>query len=167
MESTPIEQPECWQLIPGFPGYEVSSHGCVRAAATRRVRKPFVRSTGYEAHYIKDGAGKLRCVLAHAVVLMAFVGPRPAGCVGRHLDGNTANNRLGNLAWGTHLENSADARRHGRLPIGSKNTAAKLDEAKVLAIRQSTARQADLARQYGVAPITIKAIRERRTWSHV
>lgn len=40
--------------------------------------------------------------------VLAFVGPRPAGCAGaRHLNGIQTDNRLENLAWGTAAENSA------------------------------------------------------------
>ena len=53
-------------------------------------------------------------VLVHVLVLEAFVGPRPAGHEGRHLDDVRSNNTLSNLAWGTQGENYQDALRNGR-----------------------------------------------------
>ena len=50
----------------------------------------------------------------HQLVLLAFVGPMPEGQLTRHLDGNPQNNVLSNLRYGTALENSQDAVRHGR-----------------------------------------------------
>jgi hypothetical protein len=49
----------------------------------------------------------------HALVLLAHTGPRPEGMVVRHLNGDPADNRLANLAYGTYVENQADAVRHG------------------------------------------------------
>ena len=44
----------------------------------------------------------------------AFAGPCPGGLEIRHLDGDAANNRLSNLAYGTSSENGYDITRHGR-----------------------------------------------------
>jgi hypothetical protein len=47
--------------------------------------------------------------------LLAFVGaPGPGQTVTRHLNGDPADNRLANLAWGTPRENGRDTVRHGR-----------------------------------------------------
>lgn len=51
-------------------------------------------------------------VTVHRLVLEAFVGPRPDGMECRHLDGDPANNRLANLAWGSPVENASDRKRH-------------------------------------------------------
>jgi hypothetical protein len=55
----------------------------------------------------------------HALMLETFIGPRPDGQVGRHLDGNRENLAIENLAWGTPEENRQDAYRHG--VIGPQN----------------------------------------------
>lgn len=44
-------------------------------------------------------------MFVHRLVLMAFVGPPPAGYVCDHKDGSPSNNRLDNLEWVTHKEN--------------------------------------------------------------
>ena len=47
------------------------------------------------------------------LVLDAFVGPRPAGAVARHLNDIGIDNRLVNLAWGTASENMRDCATNG------------------------------------------------------
>ena len=57
------------------------------------------------------GRGNSRCV--HELVLLAFVGAKPPKHECRHLNGDPADNRLENLAWGTRSENIKDAVAHG------------------------------------------------------
>jgi hypothetical protein len=45
----------------------------------------------------------------HALVLEAFVGPRPAGHETNHINGNKADNRLENLEWVSTSENQKHA----------------------------------------------------------
>lgn len=53
-------------------------------------------------------------------MLEAFVGPRPHGQLGRHLDDDRDNNTLANLAWGTPAQNSQDAIDNGVNPYAKK-----------------------------------------------
>ena len=74
------------------------------------------------------------------------------------------------LFLGTRADNMRDMWAKGRgkgSPKGSKAHAAKLSESDVLAIRSSDERQFLLAKQYGVDATTIRAIRRRRTWTHI
>jgi hypothetical protein len=48
----------------------------------------------------------------HRLILETFVGPRPPGKQCRHLNGDSLDNRLENLAWGTFHENFADRLAH-------------------------------------------------------
>lgn len=55
----------------------------------------------------QDGIQSFR--LVHQLVLEAFIGPRPAGMMACHNDGNPANNRVENLRWDTQSSNIFDA----------------------------------------------------------
>ncbi len=106
-----------WREIPGTAGnYLVSDDGRVwsrpRRSATGGVLSPGRDSHGYPMVGLWVD-GKQRTRLVHSLVLGAFVGPRPEGMECRHLDGDKTNNRLGNLAWGTHSDNMQDRVRHG------------------------------------------------------
>lgn len=71
----------------------------------------------------------------HSAVMLAFVGPRPAGLEVRHLDGNPKNNVLSNLAYGTAGQNRIDAYEHGGRPTGERCHLAKLTDDQAADLR--------------------------------
>jgi hypothetical protein len=130
----------------------------------RRV-KLHVDVYGYTIVHVYGFRAKL-----HRVMLTLFKRPPKPGEVGRHLDGNPANNTLSNLAWGTAVENWDDSRRHGTAQVGSKHGMAKLTEAQVAEIRATPRTQGSLrglAKQYGVSKVLIGKIRSGEVWRHV
>lgn len=169
--------------IPGLLGYGVDRDG---GLWTRRLRGPARGRTEAELPWKRkmtrrDHGGymravawygaELRLILVHRAVLAAFVGPCPAGMEARHLNGEHADNRLVNLAWGTKKENAADRKRHGGYPHGTECPSARLTEDEVLSIRrrytggQST--MLGMAREYRVARGTIAKIVHGKTWLHL
>ena len=106
------------------------------------VRKLIVDTYGYlQVSLSKDHRKVVRKV--HGLVLEAFVGSRPQGMECRHLNGDQRDNRLENLAWGTHKENTADTISHGNFnfhpfPVmrGEKHPRAKLTSDQVRQIRK-------------------------------
>lgn len=109
VESIPGEQ---WGHAPGYSQYLVSTEGRVRRKGGRLLTGK-QNHNGYACfNLIQDEGATKRAVKVHALVLAAHGGPRPEGAVIRHLDDDPANNRLGNLAYGTRDENRADAVRN-------------------------------------------------------
>ncbi len=64
---------------------------------------------------------KSNALSVHRMVAESFIGPIPDGMVVRHLDGEPTNNRVTNLAIGSHSENHLDKRRHGTDPNAAKS----------------------------------------------
>ena len=62
--------------------------------------------------------------VAH-LVAEAFLGDRPAGTVLRHLNDNPADNRVVNLAYGTHSENRYDSVHNGVHPMARRTSCAQ------------------------------------------
>ncbi len=106
------EHLEQWRPIPGFVGkYEASNLGRIRSA--RGILKQRLHITRrYPVVELSLPPGS-REHLVHRLVLLAFRGEPPVGNECRHLNGNRTDNRLVNLAWGTHSENSIDQVIHG------------------------------------------------------
>lgn len=119
---------ETWRPVPGYEGmYEVSDVGRVRSVDRVIINRRY----GYSRHYAgrvlvlvekrdipsyyvvslhKDGQ---QVQLVHHLVCLAFVGPMPKGMQVRHLNGDSLDNRLCNLSYGTPSENQLDNVRHG------------------------------------------------------
>jgi len=124
---------ENWRSVPGYEGlYEVSDLGRIRSLDRMvrccskeyfrkgRVLKPQPQKSGHlHVMFCRDGVKDQQMV--HSVVAAAFLGPRPEGLEVRHLDGVAANNRSGNLRYGTHQQNCVDAYDHGNRKTGSNS----------------------------------------------
>lgn len=145
----------------------ISSAGRVWSVKYQRLLKCARNREGYRTAGI---GGKTQYV--HALVLEAFVGPRPEGCVARHLNDAPGDDRLENLAWGSRSENSADALRNGRQlgQPGSQNVRAILTEEKVKSLREKRkegATYVELGRIFRIAPTTARNAAVGDKWKHV
>lgn len=111
-------QSETWLPVPGYESfYEVSDAGQVRSLPRPRtaggvLRQMRIKGDYRQVTFCRDG--KQKNFLVHVAVAAAFHGPRPAGLVIRHLDGDPSNNSATNLRYGTDVENARDLIRHGR-----------------------------------------------------
>jgi len=170
---------EKWLPIRGYEGiYEVSAGGAVRTVGRAFVRKngvlfkvaPRTRKARIKNGYLVvdlASGGKCKTFLVHALVAAAFIGTRPDGNEIRHLDGDSLNNSVSNLVYGTVAENAADRIRHGTSLRGELNPRAKLSEKMVREIRHAVGSQATIARRYGVAQTLISQIKRRTIWKCV
>jgi NUMOD4 motif/HNH endonuclease len=193
-ENEIISGTECveeWRSIPGFPEYEVSNLGRVKSLSriSRRKRNGFTtkekllkgniqtleqRKRAYRRVRVTltDRDGKRHYEKVAHLVLMAFVGPKPAGMWSLHGDGNSLNNTLDNLRWGTAKENRADSVRHEtatRPPrlIGENHPNTHLrreDIEEIRSFRKTHGVLAKLARRFSTSSTTILRIRQNKVW---
>jgi len=107
---------------------------------------------------------------AHRVAWFLIFGkyPEPYGL--HHCD-NSLCVRPSHVYEGTLLDNGADRTRSGHSCQGSKNTLAKLTEAKVVLIRElytaGKGTQRALAKRFGVSQRAVLFLLQRKTWRHV
>jgi hypothetical protein len=178
---------EAWLPVVGFEGfYEVSDLGRVRSLARRiattagrggaklykrreRILKPTYRKGYAGVSLAKDNNQKITRV--NRLVLTTFVGePGSSVMQACHKDGNTLNNRLYNLYWGTPQQNNDDRITHGTVLRGDNHPTRKLSGADVLEVRKLLAAgniQQDVALMFDVNQTAISAINTRRTWKHL
>lgn len=110
---------EEWRTISVCDRYEVSNFGNIRRADNKKARNPSTFNTG--RRMIGFGInGKISNFSVYSLVCEAFIGPRPAGAVINHKDGNKTNDRLDNLEYVSQRENSNHYLRdkHKSLPRG-------------------------------------------------
>jgi hypothetical protein len=108
---------ENWKPIPGYEGfYKVSDLGSIwskrRQGSAGGILKTPLDKAGYPAVALTV-MGRQRTYKVHVLLMLAFCGPRPDGMEIRHLNGDSADGRLVNLAYGTHSENVLDQVAHG------------------------------------------------------
>lgn len=168
-----------WKDIPSWDRYQVSDAGRVRSkdmpcraahnsVAVRKGRELtlVVKGGRYLCVTLTTTAGERKQCFVHDLVLLAFVGPKPAGLQTRHLNDNNRDNLLSNLAYGTHLDNMADKARNGKIK-GEGHPRSKLTDVRVRYIRASPALGVVLAEAFGVSPSLVSAIRRRKVWGHL
>lgn len=161
--------------IPGFPGYRVGSDGSVWSCRVHGGIRPPWRllcpgNRKGDVSYLvvnlwRQGKGYMRYV--HRLVLTAFRGPGQPGAVACHVDGNSLNNRVDNLRWGSRKENEADKDRHGRRRRGEKHQNAKLTLNNVRDIRRLRGEgipASAVAKRFGVSRRHIGKILQGATW---
>ena len=157
--------------IPGWPGYYATTGGQIIG---KRSKEPLQQTLSKSGNYptvtvYKDGKTYVKRV--HYFLLITFVGPRPTGYCCRHLDGNSQNNDLDNICWGTYKENTQDAVDHGTFQRGERNGKAKLTDDTVREIRQlyttGNYSQRQLARLFNIGKSTIGAVTLHQAWEHI
>lgn len=158
--------------IDGFSDYFVCNHGTVfsfrrpNANSPRREVPKVLKSfmTGrpglkYPTVLLHSDASKKQ-FLVHRLVLECFAGPPPEGMQACHGDGDTSNNCIENLRWGTAQENQADR-------IAHQTFCSTLAESDVIQIRNSKETTRELATRHGVNYTAIQKIRSGETWKHL
>lgn len=170
--------------IPGFPGYFVGDDGSVWSSHRQGIqpkgddkRPPRLRrkATGggsckYPLVNLYAGSRSRRVTLpVHRLVLLAFVGECPEGQETRHLNGDTRDNRLVNLQYGTCVENTTDRMSHGKFRSGETHHKTRLTWEQVREIRRrvgSGETRTALADEFGVSRVCVSNIVSGRTWKY-
>ena len=155
-------------ILRHWSGYKVDDQGVVYSKTTGRPLRasPHQGYLRVQLHY----GGRHKWHKVHILVLETFIGPRPPGLVGRHIDGDAMNCRLGNLAWSTQKVNIEDKRIHGTMLMGETHPQARLTADEVREIRTKHASgegPASLAQTYGIRPNYVNDIVARRNWKHI
>jgi hypothetical protein len=181
-----LSNQEIWLPISSFEGfYLISSLGRVQSlprviyehnGKPRRIKGRIVtpKRTGkyLGVHLFKNAQGKRHYL--HRLVAEAFIpNPENKPCV-NHKDFDRDNNRVENLEWVTHEENtlhSAAADRLGAVTPkrGSECHSARFNDETVAQIRREWRRgqTAEFARRYGVTWRAMDMLIRGRTWRHI
>lgn len=172
---------EEWRDVIGYEGYyQVSNIGRIRRVKQYRntffgrIIKPSLKKKGraYYKYVTLSKDNIVKTLAIHRMEAIAFLGiPIESKNVTRHLDGNSLNNIISNLEWGTMSENTKDSIRHGTFVdnTGSKHGMSRLTESMISVIRRmsKTMIRRVIADYFGVGVSTIDDVVNGRTWKHV
>ena len=97
---------EIWKDIEGYEGkYMVSSLGRVRSVRKDVILTPNTNNSGYMMVHLKND-GQRKCKLIHRLVAEAFIpNPNNKPCCD-HINACKTDNRVENIRWVSHKENS-------------------------------------------------------------
>jgi len=166
---------EIWKAVPDYEGlYEVSNFGSVRSLPRVVCNKdgmPVGKSSGKILTLSIGLRGrrqvmlyknrKYQCFKVHALVMLAFVGPRPKGMDICHNDGDASNNLITNLRYDTRAGNFADKLLHGTHQRGENAPFHKLTDSQIHEIkklRSEGKKCRELGEVYGVHKVYISQI---------
>lgn len=173
---------EEWKTIKDFPNYQVSNMGRIRSIDRIDSRGYYQKGKLLRPYKrLKDGYLKINLYnkntihtkYVHRIVLETFKCNTINNMECCHNNGNRSDNKIKNLRWGTHKENSLDVIKHGTqyYPSGSKHGMSKLTESQVLKIREKYNKENTnkkiLAKEYGVSYTTIREIVNKHLWKHI
>jgi len=164
---------EIWKDIEGFNGiYQISNLGKVKSFKNNQINilKNYINNSGYPEVNLRKNKKKKHLTIHRLIAVYFIDNPNNLPEV-NHLDGDKTNYSISNLEWSTHANNIQHAYDTGLqpLPLGEKNSAAKLTEKQVIEIRaiDLSISSAKVAKQYNIGKTAIKDIRARKTWKHI
>lgn len=151
--------------IPNCDHYVACSDGSIWSGRMerrwKRLRPDCRAEDGRKRYTVRKNDGAYRRAYGSHYVLEAFAGPRPAGMVACHRDGNCLNDSAFNLRWDTDLENHRDMIRHGTQIHGEAHPKSKIADDEIPVILQMRRRgetYRDIGFAYGVTAARIHQI---------
>lgn len=167
--------------VPGFAAYRLSYDGILESrwrwgAYYSGIERNDIwrivplknNAKGYIPISLRSADGKCRRTHLHRILAETFISPAPfEKAVVRHLNGDSTDNSLDNLAWGTYLDNENDKKLYGQWH--KRTGGAKLTSDQVTKIRERAFKisQKSLAVEYGVSRPTITRIINGSIWREV
>ena len=145
---------EIWLPVEENPKYKISNLGNAIGPRGHLLSATKNNTYGHLSINWKVN-GKVVQRYVHRLVLAAFVGPCPQGQEVLHKDDDPTNNRLDNLRYGSHAENT----------INCGNWRFTEDEVKFIRLRQHS--RWEYADHFSVTVGAIDSIQARRSYAHL
>ena len=156
----------CMKLVPNSKDYYVSEDGFV----FRNGKKLHTNRATYYTVRIVFTDGTHKDFYVHRLVAMLYI-PNPENKrVVNHKDGNKQNNRVENLEWCTHKENSQHASQNGLIGRGPSSPTAELSSWQVHAICRRLMqgyRVKDIAEEFKISQPVVSSIKNKTRYTDI
>lgn len=170
-----LSEIETWKDVPGFPDYQVSDMGRIRSKSRLKTEWKILAHKNkhkYSYMYVTLVRGSVhKRFRLHRLIAEVFLGASEIKRHVLHINGNSRDNRLANLKYGTQIENYADMIRHKTAPIGERNGQAVFTEEDIYQIKVigswNKFFRKDIGRLFGTDESTISQILTGKRWKHV
>ena len=161
---------ETWRSVPGFEAlYEVSCTGRVRSLRRSIVLKPGTAS-GY-LYVVLCGNTKRVNARIHSLVAECFIGARPKGYDVNHINGDKADNSVGNLEYCTRSANLSHAFKNGlKTHKGSNHPKAIYSDKQILMLKKYLSdgyKHREVAELMNVPMHLVADVSAGRQWQHI
>ena len=142
---------EVWKKINGFEDYEISNLGRVKSLKKGELILKNVLNKGYFNVWLCKNNSSKKMLVSRLVALNFIDNNYNYLCV-NHINGIKTDNRVENLEWCTHSENTLHAFKTGlKKPIkGDKNIKTKIKESDLITIKESKEKLLFLANKYNL-----------------
>lgn len=98
-----------WKKVEGFSSYKISTNGGIYSIISKKLLTSYSSLSGRRSITLVNDQGEQKKMYIHRLVALAYL-PNPNNYpVINHIDGNPANNKVGNLEWCTYAQNSQHA----------------------------------------------------------
>lgn len=164
---------EIWKKVNEFPNYSVSNLGRIKSTPRNRTKGGILKQRPTTEGYLQVTlykSGKQFTKTVHRLVALHFMeNKQQLKCI-NHRDCNKRNNRIDNLEWCTHSQNSIHAIKNGNAPdnSGTKNGQSKINKRVAEEIRSlySTGKllQKEIANKFNISRRTVGNIINYDTW---
>ena len=168
---------ETWKPIPSLNReYEASNYGRIRALwicnkVCKKIRlEPKILSLQWDRKGYRTVTIKRKTIRVARAVCEAFHGKPMSGMVCDHKNNVRHDDKPENLHWVTPQQNQDYRKSRGTYHVGTQCRSAKLNDKKVMQIRQRYAngeRPKNLGIEYGVARENIHLIVNGSQWKHL
>ncbi len=172
---------EQWTALKGYPYYEVSDLGRIKAIERTepmtinnclRTRKAKILKNNTCNKYLSICVylhKKPKTVLVHRLVLISFIENIENKREVNHINCIKTDNRLLNLEWSTSSENTIHAIKNGLInqKRGQDIVTSKLTQKEAIDIKYSVLKNCELVRKYNISPSVVSSIRKNKSWKHI
>lgn len=101
--------------VQGYPNYTIYSDGRVYSKLRKKYLKGHDRGRGYLQYRLYDNNGIQKAFNVHRLVAKHFIANPENKPTVNHINGNKKDNRVENLRWATHSEQTIHAMQTGLL----------------------------------------------------